>query len=212
MTPLEKAHAAKIPGAVLVGVVLVAVVIGAVSGGGDDSKPVAAPTKAAATKATTKPVPKETTAKPTKAPATTKATPKAAPKAKAKPVGPLTVKNSPDLKELLAADEFDDAVSAFAKKYQGQEIEFDGNVADVANHGDYDTRYDFLIFGGDYSEVSASGPNFQFRDVNNFQLNSFKGEQVVLSEGDNVHVVAKVGEFDEDNGLFQLEPVSTKLR
>jgi len=206
MSPSEKLQAAKVPGAALVVLVVLAVGAGAVfGGGGDDTEPVAAATK------TAKPTPKATqvTTKPT--PKATEATTKAAPKPKPTPEGPLTVKNNADLKKLLAADEGDPIVAKFAKKYSGKDIEFDGYVADVAPHGDADTRYDFLIFVGDYDPDSAKGPNFQFRDVNNFDLDDGDG-QVVLSRGDNVHVVATVFSFDEDNLLFELWPKKTRIR
>ena len=84
----------------------------------------------------------------------------------------LTVKNNEDLAAVLAVkDETDPIIGEFAKKYAGRTIEFDGNIANMMQHGNYKTRYDILIYAGDYSETTAIGPNFKFEDVNVFDLN-----------------------------------------
>jgi hypothetical protein len=126
----------------------------------------------------------------------------------------LTVKNNKDLAALLAGPEPDtETIEGFAAKYEGRTIEFDGNIAYMNNHGDYATRYDLLIHSGDYSETATMGPNFQFRDVNMLDLN-LTGDDVpdYLGTGDNVHIVAKVEEYNVTQNLFQLEPVSTAMR
>ncbi|WP_344305177.1 DUF4839 domain-containing protein [Nocardioides bigeumensis] len=124
----------------------------------------------------------------------------------------LTVENNPDLKTLLTKGEDYNLSQAFAKNYEGRTIEFDGNVAYTAPHGNYDTRFDFLIYAGDYSEtVAAPGPSFQFRDVNFYDLN-LQGRGSSVGTRDNLHIVAEVGAFEPRSGLFLLEPVSTRLR
>nr|WP_255499630.1 DUF4839 domain-containing protein [Aeromicrobium senzhongii] len=162
-----------------------------ITAGGDDDAPVAAPTKATAKpteKVTTQP-PKAAT-EPTEAPAKTTAP---------APVETLTVKNSKDLAALLKAGEFDEVVSTFAKKYEGRTIAFDGNVANVAA---YDIGSNILILANDYSETTASGPNFQFKDA----------DLPLLSQGDNVRVKAVVVGYDDNSGLFELEPVMVRIR
>ena len=78
------------------------------------------------------------------------------------------------------------------------------------NHGDASTRYDILILAGDYSNTSATGPNFQYNDVGTFDLH-LTGANVPdsIGVGDNLHIVATVDEFDRESCLFVLEPVST---
>ena len=130
------------------------------------------------------------------------------------PEQPLTIATNSDLKKVLAErDNCSDVVSDFASEYEGQVIDFDGNVAAMANHGDYDTRYDILIYPGDYSETSATGPSFQFRDVNVFDL-KFTGPKKPKSigPGDNLRFVATVGKFDDNSCLFFLDPVATMSR
>lgn len=41
----------------------------------------------------------------------------------------------------------------------------------MSYHENYNTKFDFLILGGDYSEMSVLGSYFQFNDVSVFDLN-----------------------------------------
>ena len=127
----------------------------------------------------------------------------------------LTVKNSEDLKALLEVrDPGDPYVSEFAEKYDDREIEFDACIVSILNHEDYDTRYDILIYVGDYEgEGFGYGPSFQFEDVGVYDLGV--GDLYLpdyISEGKNVHVVAKVDEYEESSQLFKLDPVSVTAR
>jgi len=138
----------------------------------------------------------------------------AAAKAAADKAAILTVKNNKDLATLLAkSDDCSDMNIRFAAKYIGRTIEFDGNIGAMQNHGDYNTRYDILILAGDYSESSAIGPFFQFRDVNTFDLH-LTGSNVPdsVGTGDNLHIIARVGDFNSTQCHFFLEPVSTEVR
>lgn len=125
----------------------------------------------------------------------------------------LTVKNNEALAALLAGSEGDyKRIKQFATTYAGETIEFDGNIAYMNPHGSNKTRYDILIYAGDYSETSSIGPNFQFRDVNVFDLHLTGKVPDGIGMGDNLHIVARVGEFSPNTGLFLLEPVSTRVR
>ena len=92
-------------------------------------------------------------------------------------------------------------------------IEFDAHTADVSRNEDYKTRFNYLIHAGDYSTTSVSGPNFQFHDVSYGDLN-LVGNNVpeTFGVGLNIHVIAKVGEYNAINGLFELEPVAITMR
>lgn len=147
---------------------------------------------------------------------TTKPSTKAKPTASTTPRMPtiLTTSNTPDLKALLESSaECSDAIGRFAEKYEGKTVRFDGHVADVAPHGDYDTRFDFLIFAGDFDPNSARGPSFQFRDKNYLNL-GLTGPNIPdsVTAGQNYTFTADVGEFNGDNCLFQLTPVETTAR
>lgn len=124
----------------------------------------------------------------------------------------LTIDNNQDVKTLLTSGEDYALSKAFAKTHEGRKIEFDGNVASAASHNGASTRFDFLIYTGDYSDTVANpGPSFQFRDVNFYDLN-LQGRGSGVGMGDNLHIVAEVGEFEPRTGLFLLTPVSTRLR
>lgn len=126
----------------------------------------------------------------------------------------LTAENNPDLAALLAGPQDGPSVEAFATKYEGQTIEFDGAIAAMNPHDGYTTRYDILISVGDYSETqSFGGPNFQFRDVNVTNDLSLVGNVPdSIGIGDNLHVVARVGAYEPDTTLFLLAPLTTQVR
>lgn len=126
----------------------------------------------------------------------------------------LNMNNCEELAALLSLkDEFDPSIAEFASKYQGRTIEFDGNVAYVSPHEGYNTRFDYLIYAGDYSESEVSGPSFQFEDVNYYDLN-LEGDNVpdTFDVGLNIQVVAKIKEYNSESGLFKLEPVAITMR
>ena len=125
----------------------------------------------------------------------------------------LTVDNCEELAAILSLkDEFDTSIKVFAEKYDGRIIEFDGNVAYVSPHENYDTRFDYLIYVGDYNE-DFLGPSFQFENVNYYDLH-LKGDNVpdTFGIGINIHIVAEIEEYDEKSGLFKLTPVAITMR
>lgn len=115
---------------------------------------------------------------------------------------------------LIAKDPGDQIIQDFAVKYAGRIIAFDGNIANMSFHGDYTTRYDFLICPWDYSETSVSGPYFKFEDVNVVSDLNLIGDNVpdAIGMGDNLHIVAKILEYNETQELFFLDPISTEVR
>lgn len=123
----------------------------------------------------------------------------------------LTIDNCEELKTLLAVKaEIDPLYSKFADTYEGATIEFDGCITYIANHDNYDTRYDILLSAGDYIDENTAnpGPIFKIADVNTMNLginDLFLPEFVSI--GSNVRVVAKVLEFNSNTGLFFLEPI-----
>lgn len=127
----------------------------------------------------------------------------------------LTTDSNADLAALLrGTDTCAATIGAFATKYRGRTIEFDGSIGAMAKHDDYDTQYDILVSYGDFSEtVSYGGPSFQFRDVGILDLN-LVGSDIPdsIGVGANLHVVARVGDFVENQCLFLLDPVTTAIR
>ena len=118
----------------------------------------------------------------------------------------------------LDEEEIDAAViemvpKTFAETYRGRIIEFDGNIAAMNRHGDSETRFDILLYAGDYSETVAIGPAIQFRDVN-YQDLHLTGPNAPdsVGQGINLHITAEVGEYEAGSCLFLLNPVSTEVR
>lgn len=126
----------------------------------------------------------------------------------------LTVYNNKDLADLLAVkDSLDPSVSQFAKKYSGRTIEFNGNIANMIKHEDFKTRFDILIYAGDYSKATVMGPSFKFKDVNisDLHLTGSKTPEYI-EEGQNLRIIARVEKYEETSGLFLLKPISTEIR
>lgn len=123
----------------------------------------------------------------------------------------LNAADCPDINTLLTQSGED--ASWFSSLYFGETIEFDGYIADIVNHENYDTRYDVLILGGDYGVSPSLGPYFRFTDVNTFDMGI---EDLFLpsymSNNTNVHVVAVVGSYSSDYGWLELDPVSITAR
>lgn len=121
----------------------------------------------------------------------------------------LTIDNCEELASILSNKaEIDESYSSFANKYEGRTIEFDGRIDYLVNHGDYDTRYDILVFAGDYDPNHQTGPSFKFEDVNAHDLNLDTLDlEDEIEVGKNVRIVAKVKKFDNNSGLFFLDPV-----
>lgn len=126
----------------------------------------------------------------------------------------LTLDNCADLVTLVALkDPSDPFVSSFAKTYSGKIIEFDGCIAAMQYHGDYDTRYDILINAGNYDSNMAYGPNFRLTDVGAFDLDlDTLWLEDVLSVGCNVHVIAEVGNYDANTTLFELDVIKIEVK
>lgn len=126
----------------------------------------------------------------------------------------LTVENCEDLANILAMKaEIDNAYANFASEYKDMTIEFDGRIDYVANHDDYDTRYDILVSAGDYDPDSQIGPTFKFEDVAAYDLNLqtlFLEEEINV--GKNVRITAEVVSFNSDTGIFLLDPISVVER
>lgn len=123
--------------------------------------------------------------------------------------GVITVANNQEFASLLAVkDPFDPSVAAFAEKYKGRTIEFDGNIANVIPNEQH-PRYllDFvLVHSGDYNAETYSGPEFRFEGVmwNDFHDGSV-GLPLYVHVGQNVHIKATVDSYNSDNGIFKLD-------
>jgi uncharacterized protein DUF4839/PASTA domain-containing protein len=126
---------------------------------------------------------------------------------------PLTAENNKDFAALLAdpAGDCDNRVEEFAKKYSDRAVEFDGTIASMVNHGADKTIWDILLNAG------KAGPNFEFAGVSIYPGDNAPGElnlpasSAMPTQGDKLHVVAKVDHFNAIQCLLFLTPVSTTV-
>ncbi|MEU0033639.1 DUF4839 domain-containing protein [Streptomyces sp. NPDC006333] len=125
----------------------------------------------------------------------------------------ITPQNNPEFAALLKADSCDDANLDFATRHAGQTVAFNGSIVNMAPHGDYDTRYDFLLGPGDQGPNTTVGPAFKYEDVNTLDL-KLTGKKIpaTVDAGDKFRFVAEVREFNADQCIFFLNPVSTEVR
>ncbi|MEE0663496.1 MAG: DUF4839 domain-containing protein [Collinsella bouchesdurhonensis] len=121
----------------------------------------------------------------------------------------LTTANCPDLATLLSSGDMD--ASWFVSKYAGKTIEFDGNIAYLAPHANYTTRWDVLINAGDYDPNHALGPEMQYENVNTIDM-GFDDSLDEIRTGTNVHIKAIVKDYNASTCLLHLEPVSMSAR
>ncbi|MFE2533673.1 DUF4839 domain-containing protein [Streptomyces sp. NPDC059371] len=128
--------------------------------------------------------------------------------------GVITSQSNREFAALLKTrDSCDSANLDFATKYKGKTVAFDGSIVDMAPHGDYDTRYDFLLGPGDKGPTTGIGPAFKYEDVNIGDLNLTGAEvPATVHAGDKFRFIAEVGEFNAKQCLFFLDPISTKIR
>ncbi|MEU5461867.1 DUF4839 domain-containing protein [Streptomyces althioticus] len=185
-------------GAGAAALVVIAIVIGtaaALSDGGEQKDEAAKPSAAVSEKPS----------------ATPTSTPTAAERAA---VEVITPENNSEFAALLkASDTCDDANADFATKHAGRTIAFDGSIVNMAPHGDYEPRWDFLLGPGDEGPDTTVGPAFQYKNVNVAEL-SLTGKDVpaAIGVGDKFRFVAEVGDFNAVQCLLQLDPVSTETR
>jgi len=126
----------------------------------------------------------------------------------------ITVENNEEFRALIESPQPDDtSIEQFVAKYKGRAVEFDGNVASMGPHNTYKTRFDFLIYPGDYSTTSVYGPSFQFANCAYYNLN-LTGDNIPnsTSAGQNLHIIAKIIDFNSKQQLLHLEPIATSTR
>lgn len=126
---------------------------------------------------------------------------------------PLTAENNKDFAALLADPDgdCDNRVEEFAEQYSDRTVEFDGSIDSMVNHGSDTTIWDILLHAG------KAGPNFEFAGVGIFPGDNAAGElnlpanSATPTQGDELHIVAKVDHFNATQCLLFLTPVSTTV-
>ncbi len=126
--------------------------------------------------------------------------------------GNITIDNDSDFSALMQITDQTDAVTIkrYVDAHEGDVIEFDGCVAFMMKHKNYNTRFDVLLVGGDYNAERVYGPLFAFEDVNFNDMNVSGADTV--AGGMNFHFIAEIEDFSDEGGYIVLEPVSMKSR
>lgn len=123
----------------------------------------------------------------------------------------ITPENNPEFAAILQTED-PTAISSFVQKHKGKIVEFNGYIAYFNPHANYKTRYDILIYAGDYPgpDLATPGPAFQFNDVAPTSVfKNFGGDGIGI--GQNMHIKASVREFTKGE-LLILEPVEVTKR
>lgn len=126
----------------------------------------------------------------------------------------LTIENNKDMAALFKTGDNDPLIGEFAKKYSGRIIRFDGYIANMMPHENFKTRFDLLIYTGNYGGKSGNALSFKFEDINIVSDLKLTGSNIpdTIREGQNLRITAKVLEYNQVQGLFFLKPVSTEIR
>lgn len=121
----------------------------------------------------------------------------------------LTAENCEALRQVLEnKKDIDKMYAEFSEEYRGRTIQFNGYIANIANYSDqspftgkttvYNSRYNILVYVGDYDPNHAFGPQFQFKDIGSTSLPE------PTKVGQNYVITARVGVYNENSGLWGL--------
>ncbi|MBD5082587.1 MAG: DUF4839 domain-containing protein [Clostridiales bacterium] len=137
----------------------------------------------------------------------------------------LTVDNCKEFADLFVeqSDEIlEQKIKSFVDKYQYRTIEFDGNILlvekyqkpSIKNKIEYlEGYYNILMYDGNYVENEMKAFSFYFDGVCNYDLGLEEGYLPdMIKTGDNVHIVAKIDEYDDYLNFLYLTPVSVTKR
>ena len=124
----------------------------------------------------------------------------------------LTIDNNDQFAALMKITDQTDAttIRAFVNAHIGDIIEFDGCIAFMMNHGDYITRFDIYMVGGNYDSDKVYGPLFAYEDVAFYNMD-VSGTDTV-AEGMDFHITAEIKGYSSAGQYIILEPVSMKAR
>ncbi|WP_148616136.1 DUF4839 domain-containing protein [Nocardioides rubriscoriae] len=125
----------------------------------------------------------------------------------------ITAKNTPEFEALLSEDECAKGSAAFAKAHEGDKILFDGTVVNIAPHGNFDTRFDYLLGPGDDGPNTTQGAILRYEDVNYYDFGlTGKNQPESLDVGGLFRFTATLEGYNPQTCIFALSPVETEAR
>lgn len=113
----------------------------------------------------------------------------------------LTPKNNAEFDAALQqSDPYSPVIKAFAEKYEGRVIEFDGFVGASMLHGNYKTRYDMLLDAGDFNPDKSQGPDFRLTSIGSesVYVDGTGSDPSVFPVGSNIHIKATISDYKDD--------------
>ena len=124
----------------------------------------------------------------------------------------ITIKNNLEFSKIMNNMDYTH-LNEQIKPFINKTIEFDGSVINKTNHGEYKTRYDYLIQPGDYinDNTSNPGPIFKIEDVNDFDLNLIS-QYSTLFNCENIKIKGKIIDYNDVAQLVILEPFSITVK
>ena len=122
----------------------------------------------------------------------------------------ITATNTKEFAEILRGEDCGGSIGRFAKTYAGKTIQFDGSVVDVAPHGSYKTRFDYLLGPGNKGPSTNGWPICsKFEDVNYYDFNlTGKHMPDSIDVGGKFRFSAEVDRYVANTCLFFLSPRS----
>lgn len=128
----------------------------------------------------------------------------------------LTVDNCEDLRVLLTSDIESELYHDFYEKYKGKTVQFDAHIDYWMHHGDYKSRYTFIMSYGDYIDdnTPTSGPTFRVENVNPYDVGiglAIGNLYDWFYKGANVTVTTELGQYDDDHCNWPLNPYYTTI-
>lgn len=124
----------------------------------------------------------------------------------------LTVETSPMLNRILMISDDFDAYEEFWANSANSIIEFDGNIAYVTASQESPSKTGALITGGNYDPEGWIGAAFRVVGLENPEDFHFKNTDQPAVEGMNVRITARLINYNDQTGNFDLEIISTTLR
>lgn len=129
------------------------------------------------------------------------------------PQAQVITPDNPDFAYILSNPD-EKKAKEFFEKYKGAIVEFDGHVSHIMPHGEYDTRFDYLIEAGDWIDENTSaytGVPMKFENVNFYYL-KLVDETDTVQLGHNLHIKARITGVAKLGQLIFLEPVELRSR
>lgn len=99
----------------------------------------------------------------------------------------------------------------FVEKYRGQIVEFDGHVAHIMPYEGASTRFDYLIYAGNWEGENYTGIPMKFENVNYYDLH-LPDDVDSLTLGMNIHIKARIIGSAKLGQLIFLEPLELSPR